>query len=525
MDVLRKINTKLVLAASLVVCLGFILSTLLIERQVRRAMIEREQLSNTVISSFLVQRITPAIKFRKPEKVEEEFKALADQKGNALQYAAVFNTESDLFASFAPDTFNTTAIQSTLTRHRAAMAKGEMRVEAHPDYLIMLLPILNDKDNTWLSTLVIGWSLADIQTEIHALVTSMLSVAIPVVILIIACLMLCMRVLVVNPINRISHLANELARGEGDLRRRINYDRQDELRALCDGFNQFIAKVQTALADVTEQSAALTGIARDSSAASSTANSAAQDQCSSLEQMAAAATEMSVSIRNVANHAAEGEVSTNDAHNVASEVQRIIERNRESTGALASEVERAASVIQRVSEDSQQIGRILDVIRGIAEQTNLLALNAAIEAARAGEQGRGFAVVADEVRSLANKTQQSTEEIKVMIHRLQTGSQDAANVMVQGRDKARQGVEHAEQTRDALQRIHSAVTRISRINSEIARATQDQAQTADAISQDIVQLSELSQTSASSAERAAAVGGELSDLIDKTQTTLRRFRV
>ena len=187
--------------------------------------------------------------------------------------------------------------------------------------------------------------------------------------------------------------------------------------------------------------------------------------------------------------------------------------------ALAGDVENAAQVLRNLERHSESIGAVLDVIRGIAEQTNLLALNAAIEAARAGEQGRGFAVVADEVRTLASRTQSSTQEIQEMIERLQNGTQSAVSAMTQGHTQAEATVDHAKRAGEALDAIANGVVTITDLNESMASAAQSQNGLADQVQQRVEKIQTLAEHSATQSRRGTAATDELSrrsnDLISK----------
>lgn len=208
---------------------------------------------------------------------------------------------------------------------------------------------------------------------------------------------------------------------------------------------------------------------------------------------------------------------TQDGRNVMQHTLKTIE-------ALAQEVENSAQVISRLSEDSTQIGSVLDVIRGIAEQTNLLALNAAIEAARAGDQGRGFAIVADEVRTLASRTQASTLEIQSMIERLQTDASNAVKAMQQGQVQAQQGLSQAAQAENALQTISQSVTRINDMNIQIATAAEEQSSMAEEINRNIVNISQSADATAEGAKQTASAGDELAKLAARLQNLVGQFK-
>jgi len=192
---------------------------------------------------------------------------------------------------------------------------------------------------------------------------------------------------------------------------------------------------------------------------------------------------------------------------------------------LTKEVDSAAEVIQRLESDSANIGTVVDVINGIAEQTNLLALNAAIEAARAGEQGRGFAVVADEVRTLASRTQQSTKEIRSMIQRLQSGTGETVAVMHRGREAAHTSVDLAKRAGASLEQIARAVHIINDMNTHIATATEEQSAVAAEVNNNVVNISRDSEQSTASSEQTATASHELARLAAEMQSLVEGFRL
>lgn len=276
-----------------------------------------------------------------------------------------------------------------------------------------------------------------------------------------------------------------IAEGEGDLTQRMPSRHRDELDFVADGFNRFAERIQNLVKKVV----ALTDSVSLSSASFSNSSKSTLERATELQKEA---DEITQAIEYLSNMAKEVSLKTNTAlsavnetSQASSEGQVVIRQMIDSMGLLAKEVESAVVVIQRLGKESKTIGKIVEVIDGISEQTDLLALNASIEAARAGKYGRGFAVVADEVRSLAIKTKESTDEIKGMIGRIQEGIAQATSVMINGRDSVQSGVDRAGEANQALDSMEKAIGEILNINQKIAELADSQAETTERVRKNI----------------------------------------
>ncbi len=289
----------------------------------------------------------------------------------------------------------------------------------------------------------------------------------------------------------------------GELRTHIEVPTRDDMVQIQDSLNHMIDTVRGLIQKVLDSAGAVSGESTHIAQITEQTRTAMDSQQMQVSQVATAVNEMAATVQEVARSAAHTAEATAEATQLVAQSQSTVDNNAAAISALAQEVERAAGVVATVESDSMEIGGVLDVIRSIAEQTNLLALNAAIEAARAGEQGRGFAVVADEVRTLAARTQQSTTEIQGMIERLQSGTQQAVAVMHESQEKANAGVEEARKTNEALAAITDAINRIADMSNQIAAAAEEQSTATEEINQSVVMINDSSQTTYALSNEAA----------------------
>jgi methyl-accepting chemotaxis protein len=311
----------------------------------------------------------------------------------------------------------------------------------------------------------------------------------------------------------------------GDLTTRVTLDTRDEMGQVGRQFNdmaeQFEALIQQMVSATTQLASASEEVATVSRDSSRNVDRQRQE----TDQVATAMNEMTATVQEVASNAAGAAGAANNTDNEARGGLQVVNTAAEAIASLAREVDNAAEVIRRVSADSEAIGAVLDVIKGIAEQTNLLALNAAIEAARAGEQGRGFAVVADEVRTLASRTQESTREIEGMIERLQSGAREAVQVMASSRERAQSGVEQAKEAAQALEAITRAVTTINEMNTQIASAAEQQSATTEQMNRSIISIREIAEQTASGSVQTTTASDELARLASELQSRARNFTI
>ncbi len=352
-----------------------------------------------------------------------------------------------------------------------------------------------------------------------------LSIIVAVILALLTVLSLIITKSIINPLRNTTQAMDEISQGDGDLTVRLDTSGNDELSSLSIAFNRYTEKIQGIIKQVGDATGELTSSSTELHRISDETHGGMIQQRSETQHAATAVTEMASTVKEIAKSSEAAAQSANDADKEATAGKTIVGEAAETINKLAAEVEQSAEVINRLENDSDAIGSVLDVIRGIAEQTNLLALNAAIEAARAGEQGRGFAVVADEVRTLASRTQESTQEIQEMIERLQVGSREAVQVMSSSRATTQQTVAKASEAADSLAKIADAVGVISDMNTQIASAAEEQSVVAQEIDMNIVQISDLAESGADNTTHVTNASGSLSKLSEGLQSLVQQFKV
>jgi len=330
--------------------------------------------------------------------------------------------------------------------------------------------------------------------------------------------------LISRPLRQAVAAMDEIAEGGGDLTCALKINSRDEIGHLCAAFNRFLGKIRDIVTQVGEATEQVAGAAEQMRRIGIEASGGVERQQRETEQVATAMNEMTATAHDMAQNAVVAADAAKEADGQAYAGRQVVETTVESIDQLARNVEQAAETIHQLEDDSDQIGTVLDVIRGVAEQTNLLALNAAIEAARAGEQGRGFAVVADEVRTLAQRTQQSTGEIQEMIERLQKGAQDAVAEMTKGRVQANETVEQAGKAGEALAEITRAIDSINEMNSHIAQASSQQGEVAEEINRNISSITQVGEQTAEHTRQLASASSDLAQLAEKLQGLVGRFK-
>ena len=305
---------------------------------------------------------------------------------------------------------------------------------------------------------------------------------------------------------------------------RIRAEGKDELASIARAYNRLMDEFSSVLDLLDEATGRLQKATDTARTVSVNLDQAVQEETLEVEQVATAMNEMAATVQEVARNAATTAEATEKANQDAATGLEVVDRNRQSIESLVREIDQTAQILQRLSEESSSITTMLNSIRGIAEQTNLLALNAAIEAARAGEQGRGFAVVADEVRTLAQRTQDSTTEIEEVVGTLLDRIDEAVAAMESGQRQAETSVVHAREVSDALDNIRNAVEKITQMNLQVATATEEQGAVAEEINRNITNIANLSCNTKTCADKVGEAGQVVENLSEELIAVTRRFR-
>lgn len=334
-----------------------------------------------------------------------------------------------------------------------------------------------------------------------------------------------MRRMVLNPVNTISESLKAIADGGGDLTRRLPTTSGDEIANLADNFNRVMEQIAGIIRNVINVTENVRSNVEEMSGASENTVYSTQQQLKEIEQVATALQELSHSADEVARNAGETANHTKETARIAEEGTQVVGSSRDTVNRLTDQIQATAEKIRTLKLSSENIGSVMEVIRSIAEQTNLLALNAAIEAARAGEQGRGFAVVADEVRSLAQKTQKSTEEIESIIIQLQRAADEAHLSMNTSMDSVQETLETSIKVEESLGRIRTNIDNINNMNHQIANASDEQSSVANEVSKNITAIHTLSEKVAANAVVVSSNSEQLKTESSQLKQEMSNFNI
>ncbi|MGB0766902.1 MAG: methyl-accepting chemotaxis protein [Phycisphaeraceae bacterium] len=366
--------------------------------------------------------------------------------------------------------------------------------------------------------------LSTVEANVQEATTSVLMYVVPLVVGALVLFVFLLRSMFSKPVNLLIERIKDIAQGEGDLTQRVDVNSDDEIGKLGKWFNAFVTKIHDVVAEVTSVSNEVAAASTQIASSAEEIAAGAGEQSQQITQVSSAVEEMSASVIEVARKSADAANSANESGRIATEGGSVVDQTITGMRSINDAVSSSAASVQELGKRGEQIGEVITVINDIADQTNLLALNAAIEAARAGEHGRGFAVVADEVRKLADRTTKATEEIAGSIQAIQDETTTAVDKMNAGTQEVTTGVEKAEQAGDALKQIVASAQDVSAMVQSIAAAAEEQSAASEEVSRNIEQIAMVTRQTSEGTNQAAAAATQLSQRAETLQQLVGQFK-
>ncbi|SOB77049.1 methyl-accepting chemotaxis sensory transducer with Cache sensor [Marinobacter sp. LV10R510-11A] len=482
-----------------------------------------------------------------PEFSEDEAKAAAASRLRAIRFEKtnyVFAYRRDVYnLAYAPDPSKEGPSNNATLKRLVTNLFDAAESSGYYGYDWMNPASGNEEPKLSYSTIISGWDwmvgagvyIADIDKKVAAarveieenIVSTLGFISLVTVIVVFVSLLIGVLVgrTVTRPLKTVSDLMQEIADGEGDLRQRLPEAGSDELSELGRRFNAFVIKIQSTIREVGATTDQVASAAEELSRVANETRASVQEQGSETDQIASAINEMAATIQQISGNASEVEGAASDADRMAREGGETIASAQGAVNKLSEEIQESASSIHALAEKSDDIQKVLDVIQAVTEQTNLLALNAAIEAARAGDHGRGFSVVADEVRQLAKRSAESAEQIREMIDGFVNESRSAVERMNRSRDRSSETVERINHATGALATIEKSIGQIHDQVTQIATAAEQQSQVAEEVNQNVVRIVDAAQRSDTGVTQTNEASQELARLSESLRDLVSQFKV